>query len=211
MWKFWLYWIAGNTLGLGTGFILLDTIRGSSYALRYFGDDIPTILDCVLASLVLGIIQWLILNEKIPRIGKTWFLTSIIGLSIGAALSSFFESLSVLAVFNKYSSFAEDLTVTAESGLIGGFLGGIVTGITQSIVLQKWLIWIPVNACAWSIAWAAARTARVVVGNLIYRFTHIEISLQFQLIVLGCVLGFISSSITGVSLVWLLRRDHLME
>jgi hypothetical protein len=205
---FWLRWIIANTIASGVGFSLLEFIKDpKGFSLWYLDVLSPSTLDIpilIIASIFIGVTQWLALRNRISRLHPLWIVTNIVGLFISAFVILpivFFASFRQISAYRVRELFV--------FGAFGGSIGGLFTGVTQYFVLQKWADLILINGVAWSFAWAIALAIGTSIGRLLFFNLNITLSNSIQLMMFGSILGFVSSLITGTHLVRLLKRDYL--
>ncbi|MCA1995588.1 MAG: hypothetical protein LDL41_26595 [Coleofasciculus sp. S288] len=148
----------------------------------------------VVGPATLGITQWLVLRQHIPKAGW-WILATTLGgvvaLYLGSAVSFFTTSI-----------------LWIGSGVVGGAVGGAILGLAQWLVLRR-----HVSQAGWWIA-ASAVALAVGAGWLVYlgiesAFTF-DASMDLIQIIrwsgMGALSGAIGGAIKGGALVWLLRQ-----
>lgn len=114
-WTLWLQWLAVTTLGWLLGGVLLPELA------------------LVAAGLVIGILQWVVLRQRLTQTGW-WVLVSAAGWAGGWAIA--------IAL------------ISPEFGFLAGTVLGAVVGTTQWIFLRRhfhragW--WIAVSALGWT-------------------------------------------------------------
>jgi hypothetical protein len=209
---FGLQWIIANTIAASVGFSLLEFIKDpEGFSLLYLYVLSPSTLNSpilIIASILIGVTQWLALRNRISRLHPLWIVTNIVGLFISAFIIFFIADLINLASLRQISS-PHRVREIFVLGAFGGGAGGILIGIAQCLVLQKWADLILINGVAWSFAWAIALAIGTSVGRLLFFNLNIELSTPIQLMMFGSILGFVSSLITGTYLVRLLKRDYM--
>ena len=113
-WAFWFLWIMATAWGW---------ILGSFFA--------PGV-SLVATGIATGVLQWLVLKQRVPRAYR-WIPATAIGWTLGGVLASF--------------------VLPAELDFLSAFLLGITTGMAQWVILRQeiqWAGWWPVvNAVAW--------------------------------------------------------------
>lgn len=209
---FWLQWMMIHILCLGISFSLPGFIRdfGGDYS-GSFELYPPTTLTCIIAAVFLGAAQWFFLRNRFPRLHHLWIVTAVIGLSIGAYLIAYFQFLTAFRLFHENPRIRHLAIKFFINGALGGFVGGLLIGSTQCLVVGKQIGWIIMNAVAWSFAWATALAGRLILNVFSSVILSIDLSSNklVQLIMLGSILGFMSSLLTGAYLVWLLKRSDV--
>ena len=95
-WSLWIWWVLVNIVGFGVGFgagqAVFEIVASQAYLEEYQVGDIPigyvvaTVAMLTVFALSIGIAQWLVLRQYIPRAGW-WVLATILGLGAGGAVS----------------------------------------------------------------------------------------------------------------------------
>lgn len=211
---FWLQWIIANLVSVTVGFSLpfsIPIVRSffEWYPRFSLGLDSPPPFMCIIAAIFVGVAQWVVLRNRISRLPPSWIATSIIGLIVSSFVIAILKLLTILSADLNYR-FRQEVQDIFVNGIFGGFIGGLLIGLAQCLVLKKWKNWILLNGIAWSLAWAIALATTRVVDRLLYiKFNVYDVNGSIQLIIFGSILGFISSLFTGTYLVWLLKRDSV--
>ena len=114
-WAFWFLWIMATAWGW---------ILGSFFA--------PGV-SVVATGIATGVLQWLLLKQRIPRAWH-WIAATAIGWTVGGLVGSF--------------------VLPSELGFLGAMFLGMATGTAQWLILRKvvyWAAWWPVvNGVAWA-------------------------------------------------------------
>ena len=103
------------------------------------------------------------------------------------------------------SESSSDIVHSAAMGAITGGIGGAVSGAMQWLAMWQedtpnaW--WLPASVIGWGVAFAAAWS----VAPLIGRFGDLITTYA----AIGIIVGGLGGAITGIALVWLLRRPAL--
>jgi hypothetical protein len=208
---FWLQWLIANLVSSGIGFSLPFSLPAVRIFFEWhhrmsFGIDSPGPSMCMIAAIFMGVAQWLVLRKRISRLYYLWIVTSSIGLLISSFITLVLGSLDGWS--REFSSFIQTIQNLFLYGILGGFIGGLLIGTAQCLVLRRWRSWILLNGIAWGFAWAIALATTRVVDRLLYiKLNVYDVNGSIQLIIFGSILGFISSLFTGSYLVWLLKRD----
>jgi hypothetical protein len=143
-WTLWLQWLAVTTLGWVLGGVLLPGLA------------------LVTAGLVIGILQWVILQQRLPQAGW-WILASTAGWAGGWAI--------VIAL------------VPPELGVLTGAVLGAAMGTLQWLFLRGhfhqagW--WIVVSTLGWTAS-LTLLTGRFLVGAVAGAVTGIALELLFR-------------------------------
>jgi hypothetical protein len=186
-WRFWLQWVAANTLGMAIAFfgsfLLIDV------ALRFIiGQSLDEVMNreglgfLISLSVIftvsgagIGLMQWLALRRHIASAsGIRWVLANALGFAIV-----------VILYFVLYGRIAEVI-----NEIVHNLLGGAALGIIQSQILKQraphagW--WVPVSS-----------VGMVIAGLSSYLLGGGPINM-----VIGIAL---MAACTGIFLVWLLR------
>lgn len=200
-WPLALRWTIANTagwsVGLSSGFAIVgrfSEIIGQALS-PLSGDLSIALVGAMVGTMTIpvGILQWIVLRREIDHAGR-WVLASTIGWIIGLALG-----WSASMVLNQSSS---DAVHSAAMGAITGAIGGSASGTMQWIIMWQedtgsaW--WLLASIVGWGAAFAAAWSAAwLISGFLVVIATYA---------VMGIVVGTLGGAITGIALVWLLRR-----
>jgi len=114
-WAFWYKWIMATTLGWVLGSLLFPG------------------LGPLLAGFAIGVLQWLVLQQRLTR-PWTWILATAIGWAAGWAINLFLSP--------------------GNLDLIGSMVIGVTTGISQWLVLRHavhWAAWwVVINVVGWT-------------------------------------------------------------
>jgi hypothetical protein len=195
----------GTTFGFGvSGAVInkLESVGGITWSV-------------LILSVGIGGMQWLFLHRHIKNAGG-WVVATLGGWTFALALAT---RASVLLAFTPDELVAEgNLLVIALGILVVSLILGIVTGISQWLVLRKQvqnsIPWILVS----SFGWAVGIIVGSVVGlSLYYMFQQYSLRFSSQLdinpnalilwpvILAGIITGVIAGAITGAVLVRLLH------
>ena len=110
------------------------------------------------------------------RLWLMWMLASLAGLGVGGPVGAAVGS-------------SGDIVV---AGYVGVNVGGIVTGLLQWLVLRRQVAW-----AGW---WILASTVGWIVGGAVSGIVPVNNPVGWS------VIGAVYGAITGMALVWLLRR-----
>jgi hypothetical protein len=204
-------WISINSLSLGLAFALAGWLEGVCYPPTLdFDLSSPSLLGSLFAGFVLGVVQWLQIKNQGMSISFRWILGATLGVFFIAQIGLTANNLATWSTFNEPSSFSGSLRITIDSSAVSGLIGGAILGVIQGWRIRVRLIWGVTNALAWSIAWGAGRGAAYFVDYWGYwrlQNLSIPVELAIHLGIVGFVSGLISSVITGVVLLRLIRRS----
>ena len=178
-WGFGLRWVLATSVGWIVGFAVCETLK----AIVEFLAHPPT--DGAVIGISIGIAQWLVLKGRIHRAGW-WILASIIGFGVGKAVG--------------------DAVAQAVSGALGSGLDGAVIG--ASLGVAQWLVlrrhvaqagwWVLANILAWALGWTVIRVIDEAAGG--------PAGMAY---IIGATGAAAAGVITGLSLVWLVRRRRI--
>ena len=183
-WKLWLSWILSAFLALIIGLALL--IFGVGEAIS---NAPPVVFGLVIGAIFgigLGLTQWFALRKRLAGI-SLW-----VPITIGVWIV--FWSMNFAGLFGE----GEGVIGKLIEGLGHGGLLGALTGAGQWFLLRSkvqnahW--WILVSALSWAVG---AST-----GDTIQAILQIDIPLELIIAIL------LSSALTGVGMVWLLKQSE---
>jgi len=203
-WSFWFQSLIANSIGGLVGLALMAETPPFLVGYIAGGGD-PTnptgystawavILGAILGGATIGSLQWVILRRYLTSI-NWWTVISTSGFALGFILV---WALSGAQSGESYAHHALPHTVD-RAGLAGGLVIGATMGSIQSLFLRwnhKYIAyWVGANIVGFSAGWfgAAAQPVTDVPAHFVGGATF------------GCVFG----AITGLVLVWLLRRGRL--
>lgn len=212
-WGLWLQWILATIMGFVVGLtvggpiaLIAGWLTGGILAFPMLG---------VMIATPVGLVQWLVLRQQIPRVGW-WVLASITGAAVGGFVVDAIVWVwpFVDAILRRHAAI-----VIVENWVVGYWVSNVVqmaafgasVGIIQWLVLRRHVYkaewWILASTIAWSLAWNLGDAVHwfmpetqwnPVVLPVVGRVTAASVvSLPLR----GTVVG----AITGILLVWLLR------
>ena len=180
-------------VGSGAG-VLFWLALGAAFEAAGLGTDSPRNVFVALSHAVIGaafgtpfgIAQWLILRRQVCRAGW-WIFASIVGYAVVFLMG--------------FSLFPGGNAVTlgfADQVLLGTVLGAVVSipsGLLQWWLVLRWQVvqaslWVVASIVSWAIGFAISFALRAVLGGLLF--------------VAGVVVAL---ALTGLAMVWLLRRS----
>ena len=180
--RFWLHWMAANSLAWLLGSILFWILIDSILPFP-LGPGAAAVCGTALGLLV-GTAQWLVLRSRVPGAGW-WVATSVVAGALGLAVS---DALSHIG---------------AVSLVMGATIGAV-----RWPVLRHWVAgsgwWVLANVVAWlagrSLAWTVATAVSLIASGFF------DWGFEFQTgLAAGLALGgMIASAIAGGVLAWLL-------
>lgn len=183
-WKLWLQWLLGNAVGLGVGSLIayigitFSALTTGGPAVRFTG-----VLAIAATGALVSSIQWYVMQRHGNWAGEwsKWTLLSAAGWSIGGISGSY-------------------LLLGLTSGRLS-IIAGVFCGIAQWLILRR-----RVNRAGW---WILASAVGWLAGTLIELLFlgNPDWFSPIGLVVNGFIVGGVSGSISGVCLVWLLRRS----
>ncbi|MEM8533873.1 MAG: hypothetical protein AAGF95_23720 [Chloroflexota bacterium] len=191
----WNTWIVANIVGGVIAWSLFVSVfaqTGNLFGGTNEGSAFRAITGAVTWAIVWGIIgsvQWLVLRNMLPY-ALLWIPTQILGgVIMGIAGESLFAAQGGVAF-----------------GSVAGACGGLVSGVTQWLLIQRvsqqaWW-WIPghmiATASAMGMSWLCISLLLQVFGSVI--------GLMGTWAICGAISGVIYSAITGSMLRWLLHH-----
>jgi hypothetical protein len=107
---------AGWAVGYALGLAIIQLLANSPFG---------TWLGYILFGILIGLVQWPVLRREIPR-ASTWVLASVVGWTVGAAVSYLF--LNAIFPGNQASQASFPLVAVVDSGLTG-LVAGAITGL----------------------------------------------------------------------------------
>jgi hypothetical protein len=140
-WTLWLQWLAVTTLGWLLGAALLPELA------------------LVVAGFVIGVLQWVVLRQRLSQTGW-WVLASAVGWAGGGAIA--------IAL------------VPPDFGFLTGTVLGAVGGAAQWLFLRRYFYragwWVPVSALGWT-AGLTLLSGPLLVGAVVGAVTGIALEL----------------------------------
>lgn len=205
-------WISANALGLGL--ILLTGGWIEAVGIKEFDAYNFKSLSSytvIFAGLVLGLLQWKVISQYRLEIPLRWILGTAIGFWTISVMEAFFYEMSIWANFNRLSTDEQNLLRNVDAARTAGVIGGAVLGLFQGWSPKVRLLWAIVNSVGWAVGWAVSRGINYKAHHALLYFPEAPQSLRMvvQMGVLGLVAGFVSSVITGIPLLILLRREWM--
>ena len=182
----WLGWTLATAGGMLLGF--LPTLL----VVNVVNLGLAQIIVPVLAGTIIGFAQWIVLRRYITATsdwvlagGTSWAAGYVLGLFLVQALPS-----------------------TIVVGIVGYLLFGVIVALVQWPVLRRE---IP-NAFVWIVAsalgWAAGFWASQAVLPLFFTGPLIEPAVSTT--VIAVTSGLIAGAITGIALVWIIRKPEMI-
>lgn len=193
-WAFYLQWVWFAALGFGVGSAVGNAI---AHPIPETLQSVRNIVGWFAGGACVGAAQWVLLRWAVAP-ARWWVVASAMGWTAGFLL---FEQGS--AVLNGLLAGVLALAGVVDAKTLGNFpfelfdnpFGGAVTG--ASIGLLQWLVlhrevngagwWVLVSSMGWAMAYIAPQMGPTSAGS-------------------ATALGMITGSLSGVLLVWLLRR-----
>lgn len=182
-WKLWVQWLLGNAVGVGLALLIayvaaMFPVFDSPDPVWWFRE----VLVMAATGALISSVQWYVMQRHGNWGGEwsRWTLLSSAGWSIGGIL----------------------VTYLLGYPLVGRFwvAPGVASGIAQWLILRHRLNragwWIPANAVGW------------LAGALLVEQLFLAIpDFIIGLVVNGFIVGGVSGSVSGLCLVWFLRRS----
>ncbi len=191
-WRFWLWWVLASTVGWAVGGGLSGTL-GSIQA-GYVGG-------MTVGATGAGMLQWLVLRQRIDRAGWWVLATVLASAGVGA----------LIVALGFVGGRAWGATWSADPGrVVGGLAGmgffGTVLGALQWLVLRRQVA----RAGWWVLAggggWVAGAPIGAVLGGGLSGFLGWSGSGTIDWSLTWAGVGAVYGAITGRVLVWLLRQ-----
>lgn len=181
----WLGWTLATAGGMLLGF--LPTIL----LVNMLNLGLAQIAVPVLAGTVIGLAQWLVLRRYVTastqwdwRDGISWAAGYILGLLLIQLLPS-----------------------TVFAAFIGYFLFGVIVALVQWPVLRREIphvfIWVVAGAVAWATGYWASQAVLSI-------FTDPLIDSVVGTTVIAVTSGLVAGAITGVALIWIVRKPEVV-
>jgi hypothetical protein len=209
-------WVSINSLSLGLAFALAGWLEGvcEPSPLDFFLSS-PSFIGSLFAGFVLGLVQWLQINNQGMRIPLRWILGATLGVFFIAQVGLLANNAAEWGNFyGRELTFEQEVLLIVKTEATGGLIGGAILGVIQGWTLRIRLLWGVTNALAWSIAWGMGRGAAHFIDPWInswgyWRLQNLStpVKLAIHLGIVGFVSGLISSVVTGIVLLWLTRRN----
>jgi hypothetical protein len=193
----WLHWVVYTTVG----YLFYETTNVAlSLAFPGLGGIVAGLVAGILGVGVVAFLQWLVLRHNIPGIRwPSWVVATILGQFLGT-LAVIFALLTpvILGVLGDLPEQIGSQTVNISIVLLSGAIMGAILGVAQWIVFARHLK----GAHWWILATA--------VGGAINKAVQTTpLATGASGIVLTRATGwFIFAIITGIMLIWLLRRQR---
>lgn len=196
-WRFWLWWMVASVVGSGAG-VLLWLASGIVLEAAGVNIDSPrTVFGALFPGVVgaafgtpFGIAQWLVLRRQVGRAGW-WVLATSLGYVVVFLLgTSLFPRGNALEL-----GFAEQVLLGTVLGAMVSVPGGILQWLMvlrRQVAQAGW--WVLASVVSWAVGFAISFALRVTLGGLFF--------------VAGVVVAL---ALTGLAMVWLLRRPAPSE
>ena len=177
------WWVLATIAGWTLGFQATAAIGFS--VVSVFGLDLTpetsgvptTILSWFPTGAIVGLMQWLVLRQRVARSGW-WILVCAVGWTL-------------------FGPVLRDVGA-AVAGIVTGVLGGAIGAVVVIAVVRQRLshsgLWVLAAVIAWAVAWIAA----LAVSDAGWQLERDALS--------GVIEGAALSALPGLAMVWLLRR-----
>ncbi|HLF74890.1 MAG TPA: hypothetical protein VI524_11120 [Anaerolineales bacterium] len=180
----WLGWTLATAGGMLIGFLLTIPL------LNLLDLGFARIIVPILAGVLIGYSQWFVLSRYLIS-GADWSMAGGTGWAVGYALG-------LLLIQNLSSTFL--------AGIAAYLLFGAIVALVQWPGLRREIpstfTWIVVSA----LGWAAGLWASQAALNLFFNEPVIEPALSTA--VIASASGLVAGGITGVALIWIVRRPE---
>ncbi len=183
----WLGWVLASTTGWVLGWIAGFALYATLGSMVYVHDDrLLTYVTLPSIGMALGMLQWLVLRQHLPRAGL-WIVANLVG---------YLGAIVVVRSANALMMAAEGLLDDAAFF----FIMGAVVGIPQWLVLRrhyaKSFLWVVVSTLWW-------------LGLLILVANPVSSAVDFM--GFGAIIGAVSGAATGFLLIWLMKERTSRE
>jgi hypothetical protein len=179
-WTVWPLWVGASAVGNGLGAI-------APHWLQQTFRDVPSVPIMITGELIMltlpAILQWLVLRHWLPRAG--WWIPA-------GAVGKFLSFFPIGWAINRFPPSPYASPFAAVAALL---LAGAVAGAMEWLVLRRW-----VRQAGW---WVLARS--IGTFGAIYVFSFVTRGGEFRIFLGGLSSGALSSAISGLALMWLLR------
>ena len=201
-WEVWLRWVIYTTLG----YFIIGAVTIAVFQFTPVGLFLSPVAG-TLGMVVVGLLQWTVLQRSIRDMRWLgWVLAAVLGQFVGAIMATIVAILLAPLIYTMLGDSGEILggpAVQFGNLLVAGTVLGTVIGFIQWLVLRRYLQaaawWIPAMAVAMAITSVVSMPwpASVGIGGLM------AVPLTKGLT------GIIVGAITGIALVWLLRKKDV--
>ena len=157
------------------------------------------ILGAVLFGGVLGVLQWLVVRQRVPVPRRKWVIANI-----GPALLGWLLVImpAVINAENSHNSVSTAYLLAASQTLALGPLLGVSQALVLRKVTRRWAWWIGANVLSWLIANAAIYLLSHVFGGLNVFSGHGSIAEVYLTLIA-------TTPLTGRTLLWVLAAPAL--
>jgi hypothetical protein len=208
-WGVWWRWLLANVAGEIVGFGLaavigalaattIITLQGVAQAV---GMVVAVVLVGTVEGSALGWAQWLVIRRYLPVIsGQAWVLATVAG-----AVLAWGAGMAIGTSFGEAETMPETFGAMIAGAMVIGASAGVVLSTFQWLVLRHavrgaaW--WVPAHAVAWSIGMVVAFAGM----SAVEPDTPVAAVAAIGA-VSGLAMGALVAAVTGVVLVWWLRR-----
>jgi hypothetical protein len=205
-WTLWEWWVVATVVGVlvGMGIAGIASIIASN--LGYASTVVLFHLVGALQGMALGFTQWLVLRRYVKHVGWWIVVTAI------AAILAWLIGLKVIVVltlifYDGVMTQTGSLTLLKAVFFLGSWIGAVL-GLAQWFVLRthvrNGIGWVFVNALAWGLGLLV-----VWMGTTWMKPGEFTIETALVYMATGGIVGVVVGSITGIALVWLLKRRLL--
>ena len=181
----WLGWTLATTFGMLVGYL------PSFFLVNILDLGLARLIVPILAGLLIGFSQWVVLRRYVSDISD-WILAGGAGWAVGYILGLFIiNSLMGLPL----------------GGFVGYVLFGVIVAVAQWPILIReipnLLAWILANVAGWTLGFYASQLSL----NLL---EGPAIAPAVSMTLVSTVSGLVAGAITGLALVWIVRRpEHI--
>jgi len=206
--KFILEWVLATTIGFVLGEVFLTRLTFSAIPTNSAQNNIDMLLimlnmtSGITTGILVGIFQWLILRNRLPHI-LWWISVTPLGMAIGGLIRILFIAESRYLLMD----------IWPVAIWLSRFFYGAAIGLSQWFVLRQSLLktwlWVITNGFGWALAITIGedfirRIFYPLAGVYYLRSPYSEVAIY------GTV-GILVGIITGLLLLWLLRKKDLIQ
>src|SRR5919108_90540 len=181
----WLGWTLATAGGMLLGFL------PSILLVNVLNLGLAQIAVPVLAGTVIGFAQWFVLRRYLMA-GSTWIWADGLSWAAGYVLGLFLIQV---------------LPSTVFAAFIGYFLFGIIVALLQWPVLRREIpqvfTWMIASAVAWAVGYWASQA-------VLSLFTDPLIEPAVGTTVIAVTSGLVAGAITGIALIWIVRKPEVV-
>jgi hypothetical protein len=205
-WTLWEWWVLATVVGglVGMGIAGIASV----IAVNLGTVSTITLLHLVgaLEGAALGVAQWLVLRRYIKHVGW-WIMATAMGAIVAWLIGLKVVVILMLMFMDDGMTGTMPFALLKAVFLLGTWIGTVL-GLAQWFVLRthvrNGISWVFANALAWGLALLV-----ILMGTTWMKPGEFTIETAFIYLVTGATTGVVVGSVTGIALVWLLKRRLL--